>query len=242
MKLQRFHPRLNGYGFAGMHEREDGGFCATKDVEALEAENAALHAECDRLTALIQLHHDSTPAIERAWNRFNKAVSDGPDAPYPGMASAFESYYGQKWNDKGWLRETSVWAAAWKESADRLTAMLTPKDTALSRFTDADGFTEGDPIERLRFFCSLAMDGQDWIDVEPFFSAVVTAMLGPQKVLSAEEVANPGFYWHRYGTEEWCVVDVDFGYPYGRLFIWANGEQDDGLEGQFIGPIKMPEV
>jgi len=70
----------------------------------------------------------------------------------------------------------------------------------------------------------------------------LTAMLGPQMVLSAEEVTVPGFYWHRYGTEEWCVVDVDFGYPYGRLFIWANGEQDDGLEGQFIGPLKTPEV
>ena len=26
------------------------------------------------------------------------------------------------------------------------------------------------------------------------------------------------------------------------LFIWTNGEQDHGLEGQFVGPIKMPEV
>jgi len=162
---------------------------AQAEIDALKAENAAIHAECDRLTALMHQPHDSTPAVDSAWNRFNEAISDGPDAPYPCMASAFESYYGQKWNDKGWRRETSVWAAAWKESANHLTAML-----------------------------------------------------GPQKVLSAEEVTESGFYWHRYGTEEWCVVDVDFGYPYGRLFIWANGEQDDGLEGQFIGPIKMPEV
>ena len=157
MKLQRFHPRFNGYGFAGMHEREDGGFCATKDVEAMEAENAALHAECDRLTALLQWEQ----------NRRERIGTHG---------------------DECWK-----WGPAHYECASRET-------------------------ERL------------------------TAMLGPQKVLSAEEVAKPGFYWHRYGTEEWCVVDVDFGYPYGRLFIWANGEQDDGLEGQFIGPIKMPEV
>jgi len=148
-------------------EKDDkwGRFCLDEDVEALEAENAALHAECDRLTA-----------------------------------------------------------------------MLTPKGTALSRFTDADGFTEDDPIERLRFFCLLAMDGQDWIDVEPFFDAV-KAMLGPQKPMSAEEVTQPGFYWHRYGTEDWCVVDVDFGYPY-RLFIGTDGE----LAGQFIGPIRLPGV
>jgi len=70
----------------------------------------------------------------------------------------------------------------------------------------------------------------------------LAAMLGPQKPMSAEEVTQPGFYWHRYGIEELCVVDVDYGYPYGRLFIWTNGEQDHGLEGQFVGPIKMPEV
>ena len=65
----------------------------------------------------------------------------------------------------------------------------------------------------------------------------LTAMLGPQKPMSAEEVTQPGFYWHRYGTEDWCVVDVDFGYPY-RLFIGTDGE----LAGQFIGPIRLPGV
>ncbi len=28
------------------------------------------------------------------------------------------------------------------------------------------------PLERLRFFCSLAMNEQDWLDVEPFFDAI----------------------------------------------------------------------
>ena len=32
---------------------------------------------------------------------------------------------------------------------------------------------EKDPIERLRFFCSLAMNGQDWIDSEPFFDDLI---------------------------------------------------------------------
>lgn len=31
---------------------------------------------------------------------------------------------------------------------------------------------ESEPIERLRAFCSLAMSGQDWIDVEPLFDAI----------------------------------------------------------------------
>jgi hypothetical protein len=35
---------------------------------------------------------------------------------------------------------------------------------------------ETDPIERLRVFCSLAMNGQDWVDVEPFFDAITAAI------------------------------------------------------------------
>lgn len=37
------------------------------------------------------------------------------------------------------------------------------------------------PLERLRFFCSNVMKGQDWIDVEPFFDGV-TAELSSQAV------------------------------------------------------------
>ena len=39
---------------------------------------------------------------------------DGEDAPYPGMATAFELYYGQSWADPGWRTEAATWAAAWK--------------------------------------------------------------------------------------------------------------------------------
>lgn len=35
------------------------------------------------------------------------------------------------------------------------------------------GSEELDPIERLRFFCSIAMRAQDWLDVEPFFDALI---------------------------------------------------------------------
>ena len=45
-------------------------------------------------------------------------------------------------------------------------------ETALAQFEN-NGATEGlSPLERLRFFCSLAMSGQDWLDVEPFFAAL----------------------------------------------------------------------
>jgi hypothetical protein len=38
---------------------------------------------------------------------------------------------------------------------------------------DAD---EPSAVERLRFFCSLAMRGQDWLDVEPFFNDVLAEL------------------------------------------------------------------
>ena len=47
---------------------------------------------------------------------------------------------------------------------------------AKARFYEFGGGEEPDPLERLRFFCSLAMHGQDWIDVEPFFDDVQTLL------------------------------------------------------------------
>lgn len=35
-----------------------------------------------------------------------------------------------------------------------------------------------EPLEKLRFFCSLAMTGQDWLDVEQFFDEVSAALAG----------------------------------------------------------------
>ena len=51
MKLQRY-----GRDEDGDLEKDDkwGRFCLDEDVEALEAENEALHTECDRLTNSLQ--------------------------------------------------------------------------------------------------------------------------------------------------------------------------------------------
>jgi hypothetical protein len=54
-------------------------------------------------------------------------------------------------------------------------AVQPPTRTALQRFHDLHADEETDPVERLRAFCSLAMSGQDWIDVEPFFNALTAA-------------------------------------------------------------------
>ena len=46
--------------------------------------------------------------------------------------------------------------------------------TAREQFYELGGDEEEDPIERLRFFCSCAMEGQDWLDVEEFFDDITT--------------------------------------------------------------------
>lgn len=45
-------------------------------------------------------------------------------------------------------------------------------ESARQRFDRLMQDDAASPLERLRFFCSLAMSGQDWIDVEPFFDAL----------------------------------------------------------------------
>jgi len=46
-------------------------------------------------------------------------------------------------------------------------------DTALERYEEITKENGGDtPLENLRFFCSLAMNGQDWLDVERFIDEV----------------------------------------------------------------------
>lgn len=71
---------------------------------------------------------------------------------------------------------------------DRQDAQRTPL-TAKQRYDKAmEGCNEPDAIERLRFFCSLAMTGQDWIDVEPFFDAIKQVPLTNAKVF---ELAQP---------------------------------------------------
>lgn len=45
--------------------------------------------------------------------------------------------------------------------------------TTMEVFVECGGHEEPDPLWRLRFFCSLAMKGEDWLDVEGFFDDVL---------------------------------------------------------------------
>lgn len=45
-------------------------------------------------------------------------------------------------------------------------------ESALDRYTECQGDEIDSPLERLRFFCSEAMTGQDWLDSEAFFNGL----------------------------------------------------------------------
>ncbi len=72
------------------------------------------------------------------------------------------------------IRELRTDAARMFVKQERAALSREPSvQTAKQRYDECmrDG-EEPSAIERLRFFCSLAMNGQDWIDVEPFFDAL----------------------------------------------------------------------
>ena len=74
----------------------------------------------------------------------------------------------------------------------------------------------------------------------------LTAMLGPQKPMSAEEVAVPGFYWQRPSIlarfEPVWVIKPKASSLGLCMVILGDDTSEIPLTGQFIGPINMPEV
>lgn len=53
-------------------------------------------------------------SVRKAWARFSHELHRSPDAPYPGMADAFEQHFSQSFIDREWRAEAATWAAAWK--------------------------------------------------------------------------------------------------------------------------------
>ena len=73
----------------------------------------------------------------------------------------------------------------------------------------------------------------------------LTTMLGPQKPMSAEEITEEGPYFHRVPDGKWELVKVTawkgaLSTEWG-MYLFGD-EEDEELYGDFIGPIKMPEV
>ena len=77
--------------------------------------------------------------------------------------------------------------------------------------------------------------------------AELAALKAPPKVLSAEEVTEPGWYWWRGEYKEWEPVRVDideFGVDVWRIMteIPAYDGEWGKPYGEFIGPLKATEV
>lgn len=82
----------------------------------------------------------------------------------------------------------------WKQRAEAAEARIKEsqdQETALKRYEE---FTSGgdsidDPVEALRFFCSLCMKTpQDWLDIERFFDAVIAERAELRKLLEESKV------------------------------------------------------
>lgn len=116
-------------------------------------------------------------------------------------------------------RTAHVLSVVWKDGIDLL--MPTPQLVALceayarlaiaqdrarmgnakEQYDACGGDEETDPLERLRAFCSFAMRGQDWLDVEPFFDDVEKALRQPAvSVPASEPVAWRALFPHEFGT------------------------------------------
>ncbi len=80
--------------------------------EKRKARAAIAEAEAQRQT-------DYSSTVDRAQARFCGAFGDGPDDPYPGMITAFETHYGQSFRDKEWRTEAACWAAAWHRATEQ---------------------------------------------------------------------------------------------------------------------------
>ena len=73
----------------------------------------------------------------------------------------------------------------------------------------------------------------------------LAAMKAPPKVLSADEVTEPGWYWNKEKRDKhWSVVEVAYAHPKNHTLVvkYTVCDFDCDLDGVFIGPIPAPEV
>ena len=114
------------------------------------------------------------------------------------FARAVIAAYGAKLREQepvAWTDETGyVWPNDAKHIKSNMPLYLHPapsapetKQPSMDCYIKAtrDGLAELDPIERLRFFLSIALTGQDWIDVEPFIDALAPIPEGWQPISTA---------------------------------------------------------
>ncbi len=71
----------------------------------------------------------------------------------------------------------------------------------------------------------------------------LTEILGPQKVLEAIDVTKSGLYgWRENKNNVFRWVMVRESIHYGMRMKIIGEQCENGMRGQFVGPIKMPEA
>lgn len=90
-----------------------------EELRQLRDELTQYKNERDALRAKIEQMEQQKPSeqyasVRKAWARFSHELHRSPDAPYPGMADAFEQHFSQSFIDREWRAEAATWAAAWK--------------------------------------------------------------------------------------------------------------------------------
>lgn len=103
------------------------------------------------------------------------------ELPSPGRVIAWQAQWsnGGSWKDTGAPQRTEDEAWTLLENSKVMTkrvvplVTLIPGPTALEKYRELEVDKNNlSPLENLRVFCSLAMRGQDWLDVERFFTAL----------------------------------------------------------------------
>ena len=134
----------------------------------------------------------------------NRIISD---AKIDELADKFE-------DDLGRIRVNRVFDFAYAV-IEEYEKLKLEKSSALERYNKLGvNEEETSPIERLRVYCSLAMSGKDWLDVEPFFDALPEgfewkSIEDPDAPVIGDEVVVGGWTMFHFGKVfQWdrCIV------------------------------------
>ena len=147
----------------------------------------------DRVTGAQPAPIEQDTSVRKAWARFSNELHRSPDAPYPGMADAFERHFSQSFNDREWRSESGTWAAAWK-AAKRHEAQAQPTPSApedVMRDAERYRYLRARDEETAGVGCWLEAEGRvcdrGWLYGDQLDSAIDTCI----EMLAAAPEAKP---------------------------------------------------
>lgn len=182
--------------------------CArTCEANAYEIEIRRVSAERDEATKRSRIAEKNLIDAQEAGKKLAKQAFDA-ERERDALVRDAERYR--------WIRGGSRIGVKWCElysggvaldEAIDSTMKALPSITAKARFDKAGGHEEPDPIERLRFFCSKAMSGQDWFDVEQFFDEVIAERDALAAKLAELEGQEPVAWLYDWKAPEGLIQD-----------------------------------